>query len=104
MRGDKERFFSGVTKSGRNCQKGAGKQGLECGGGAWLIWLTVGQNRQKRCHTQSLAFRHLPPDSAVIGYATEGVLFTSHTCPPTLSAPSEKVLVLIRLWKHHSVQ
>ena len=28
-------------------------------------------------HTSSLAFRHLPPNSARIGYATEGALFIS---------------------------
>ena len=28
-------------------------------------------------HTPSIAFRHLPPNSARIGYATEGALFIS---------------------------
>ena len=30
---------------------------------------------QGRAHTPSTAFRHLPPNSARFGYATEGVLF-----------------------------
>ena len=30
-----------------------------------------------RGHTQSIAFRHLPPNSARFGYATEGALFIS---------------------------
>ena len=27
------------------------------------------------CHTPSIAFRHLPPNSARFGYATEGALY-----------------------------
>ena len=32
---------------------------------------------EDRSNTPSIAFRHLPPDSARIGYATEGALFIS---------------------------
>ena len=42
-------------------------------------------------HTPSIASRHLPPNSAITGYATEGSLFISlspRSSPPTLSAPS----------------
>ena len=31
----------------------------------------------ERSHTPSIAFRHLPPNSARFGYATEGALFIS---------------------------
>ena len=58
-------------------------------------------------HTPSrISFRHLPPDSARTGYATDGALYIAQrSCPPTLSAPSERVgTVLIRLWKQHSVK
>ena len=42
-------------------------------------------------HTPSIAFRHLPPNSARTSYATEGTLFISaQLYPPTLSAPSER--------------
>ena len=56
--------------------------------------------------TSSIALRHLPPDSARTGYATDGALYIAQrSCPPTLSAPSERVgTVLIRLWKQHSVK
>ena len=37
-------------------------------------------------HTPSIVFRHLPPDSARFGYATEGALFIS----AQRSAPSER--------------
>ena len=44
-----------------------------------------------RSHNPSIAFRHLPPDSAGVGYATEGLSASSpRSCPPTRSAPSEK--------------
>ena len=58
-------------------------------------------------HTPSrISFRHLPPDSARTGYATDRALYIAHrSCPPTLSAPSERFgTVLIRLWKQHSVK
>ena len=32
---------------------------------------------QAHIHTLSIAFQHLPPNSARFGYATEGTLFTS---------------------------
>ena len=35
------------------------------------------QNVHNRLHTPSTAFRHLPPNSAIFGYATGGALFIS---------------------------
>ena len=41
--------------------------------------------------TLSIAFRHLPPNSARFRYATEGPLFISaQLCPVTRSGPSER--------------
>ena len=41
-------------------------------------------------HTPSLAFRHLSPNSAITGYATDGSLLVSaYPCPSTLSASPE---------------
>ena len=55
LRGDKECPFSGVTKSGR-------------------VWKKVPESGARSVHwvqTLSIAFRHLPPNSARFGYATE---------------------------------
>ena len=41
------------------------------------LYDTAGQERQMESHTPSIAFRHLPPNSATGGYATEGALFIS---------------------------
>ena len=38
------------------------------------LYDTAGQERQMESHTPSIAFRHLPPNSATGGYATEGAL------------------------------
>ena len=59
--------------------------------------LTHGQT-----YTPSIAFWHLPPNSAIFGYATEGALFFSffkslRSCPATRSAPPERFRVLIWL-------
>ena len=53
--------FSGVTKSSRVWRKVPES-------GARSVGLT---------HTPSVAFRHLPPNSARFSYATEGALFIS---------------------------
>ena len=59
-------------------------------------------------HSPSIAFRHLTPNSARIGYATEGAFFSPRTCPPTLSEPpppkkkeKKKGWVIIRLWQQY---
>ena len=35
------------------------------------------ENSEALCHTQSITFQHLPPNSARFSYATEGALFIS---------------------------
>ena len=58
----------------------------------------LGLYRQGLSHTPSIAFRHLPPNSARFSYATKGALYLHAAvqqhgqCPP-------KGLVLIWLWK-----
>ena len=44
-------------------------------------------------HTLSFAFRHLPPNSARNGYATEGALLTPRSC---LSLTSLVVSVVVK--------
>ena len=65
--------------------------------------LVFGRVFEGRVHTPSIAFRHLPPNAAGIGHATEGALFI----PSQLSADGvsalRKVSVLIPLWKQHKV-
>ena len=55
-------------------------------------------------HTPSIAFRHLPPNSARIGYTTAGALFISAQLSTDAVNALRKVWVLIKLWKQHSVQ
>ena len=53
--------------------------------------VTLGTTSQWFPHTPSIAFQHLPPNSARTGYAAEGELFISlHSCPPTQSASSKR--------------
>ena len=52
----------------------------------------------------SMAFRHLPPNFAKTGYATEGALFISAQMSNDSDIALRKVWVLIRLWGQHSVQ
>ena len=49
-------------------------------------------------HTPSIAFRHLPPNSARFGYATEEALFISAQLSSDAVSALRKVRVLIRLW------
>ena len=55
-----------------------------------------------RSQTPRVAFRHLPPNSARIGYATEEALFISAQLSTEAVSALRKVWVLIRLWKQHS--
>ena len=55
-------------------------------------------------HTPSTAFRHLPPNSARFGYATEGALFISVQLSNDAVSALRKLRVLIRLWKQPSAQ
>ena len=48
-----------------------------------------------RGHTPSIAFRHLPPVSARIGYVTEGVRFISILLFTDMVRALEKIWVLI---------
>ena len=57
-----------------------------------------------RSHTPSIAFRHLPPNSARFGYATEGALFISAQLSTDAVSALRKVWLLIRLWKQPSAQ
>ena len=53
--------------------------------------------RQDRPHTPSTAFRQLPPNSTIFGYATEGALFISAQLSIGAVRALRKVRVLIRL-------
>ena len=55
-------------------------------------------------HTPSIAFQHLPPNSAKYSYATEGALFISAQLSTDAVSALQKVWVLIRLWKQPSAQ
>ena len=55
-------------------------------------------------HTPSITFRHLPPNSARFGYATDGALFISVQLSTNTVSALRKVRVLIRLWKQTSAQ
>ena len=48
-------------------------------------------------HTPRIAFRHLPPNSARISYATEGALFISAQLSTDAVGTLRKVRVLIKL-------
>ena len=55
-------------------------------------------------HTPSIAFRHLPPNSAGTGYAAEGVLFISAQLSTDAASALRKVWVLTKLWKRHEAR
>ena len=55
-------------------------------------------------HTPSIAFRHLPPNSATFRYAIEGALFITTQLSTDMVSALRKVWVLIRLWKQPSIQ
>ena len=57
-----------------------------------------------RAHAPSIAFRHLPPNSARIAYATEGALFISAQLSTDTVSALQKVWVLVKLWKQSSAQ
>ena len=59
-------------------------------------------DRLPHTHTLSIAFRHLPPNSARFGYVTKGALFISAQLSTDAVSTLRKVRVLIRLWKQPS--
>ena len=71
-------------------EEGAGKRCSECGS-------------ECGCHTPGIALWHLTPNSARIGYATEGALFISAQLSTDAISALRKVWILVRLWKQHSV-
>ena len=64
----------------------------------------LGIHGHGRRHTPSIAFRHLPPNSARFSYATEGALFISAQLSSDAVSALRKVRVLIRLWTQPSAQ
>ena len=56
---------------------------------------------QDQDHTPTIAFRHLPPNSARFNYATEGAIFISAQLSTDAVSALQKV---IRLWKEPSAQ
>ena len=65
----------------------------------WAAW-----SGEPWSHTPSIAFRHLPPNSARFSYATEGALFISMQLSTDVVSALGKIWVLIRLWKQHGAQ
>ena len=61
---------------------------------------TCTQLTQEWAHTLNIAFRHLPPNSARFGYATEGALFIS----AQLSTDAIGALRKVWVWKQLSAQ
>ena len=65
-----------------------------------LVSLTVNLHSERRfpapSSTPSIAFRHLPPNSARFSYATEGALFISAQLSTDAVSALRKVRVLIR--------
>jgi len=69
-----------------------------------VVWMLHSDLSISYIHTPSIAFRHLPPNSARTGYANEGALFISAQLSTDAVSALWKVWVLIRLWKQRSVQ
>ena len=83
--GDKDASFFGVFDGhgGKLCAYMCVCVG---GGGRCVITLCV-------CHTLSITFWHLPPNSARFSYATEGVLFISMQLSSDTVSALQKVRV-----------
>ena len=64
----------------------------------------AGLTSQCGTHTPSIAFRHLPPNSARFSYATEGALFISAQLSTDAVSAIRKVRVLIGLQKQPSAK
>ena len=98
----------GSTTNGRRRQvddgDGDGRRGGRGGGGQRESDSDRSVAVQDGIHTPSIAFRHLPPNSARFSYATEGALFISAQMSTDAVSALRKLWVLIRLSKQHSVQ
>ena len=68
------------------------------------VWVLKSAASVGGTHTPSIAFRHLPLNSARIAYATEGALFISVQLSTDAVGALPKVWVRIKLWKQCSVQ
>ena len=111
LRGDKDQCpFSGVTKSGRVWRKvpesGARSVAMDPPpppppphpATSTSVYIRV----HSPPHTPSIAFQHLPPNSARFSYATEGALFISAQLSTDEVSALRKVSVLPKLWKQPS--
>ena len=65
----------------------------------FLVLFSLSPTFDSSGHTPSIAFRHLPPNSARFSYPTEGALFISAQLSTDAVSALRKVSVLIRLWK-----
>ena len=68
------------------------------------IFLNNHQSSVHRVYTPSIAFRHLPPNSARFSYATEGALFITMQLSTDAVNTLQMVRVLIRLLKQPSAK
>ena len=62
------------------------------------------QVSRQQDHTPSIAFQHLPPNSARFSYATEGALFISAQLSSDAVSALRKVRVLLWLQKQSSAK
>ena len=92
-------------------KSGAKYQRARCVSGVQGVALLGGTGAEREVterhtpsHTPSIAFRHLPPNSARFSYATEGALFISEQLSSDAVSALREVRVLIRLWKQPSAQ
>ena len=78
----------------------------ECKGKYLLLLRRANCGLFKSClsagHTPSIAFRHLPPNSAGFGDTTQGAIFISAQLSTDAVSALRKVWVLIWLWKQLS--
>ena len=68
------------------------------------IFLNNHQSSVHRVYTPSIAFQHLPPNSARFSYATEGALFITMQLSTDAVNTLQMVRVLIRLLKQPSAK
>ena len=76
---------------------------------AWWRWLHLGRNKAANYLRALDWWRLTLSGSAMPRFLGAGIIskrcsLSPRICPPTLSTPSRKVSVLIRLWKQHSAE